>query len=102
MKNSTMVNVRLDADLKGRGCAVLDKNGVSVTQLVRRAFEYLDQNQRLPEELFSQQGDETAARRQQLRAAVGSFPVADDFDFDGARQAYRESLAAKTCGGVRA
>ena len=102
MANDTMLNVRLDKTLKEHGCQVLERNGVSVSTLVRAAFEYLEQTQSLPSQLFDQQQSAGQRRRQLVRSMVGAYPVEPDFDFNEARQSHRASRLAKTEEGARA
>lgn len=42
------VNIRIDADLKSRSFAALEKLGVSPSEFIRQALEYVAEQQRLP------------------------------------------------------
>ena len=46
---TSQLNVRIDAGLKAAGDAVLEKHGVSAVQIVRAAWQYMADHQRLPE-----------------------------------------------------
>jgi addiction module RelB/DinJ family antitoxin len=46
---TAQLNVRIDADLKAAGDAVLDRFGVSSVQIVRSAWQYMVDHQRLPD-----------------------------------------------------
>lgn len=45
---SAQLNVRIEADLKSAGDAVLERCGVSAVQIVRAAWQYMADHQRLP------------------------------------------------------
>ena len=74
-----MLNVRLDPTLKQHGIKVLEREGVSVTETVRRLFLYLDEHQTLPPELFdaenSASDDPFDQRRTLMRSMVGILPM---------------------------
>lgn len=101
MSNDAMLNVRLDKTLKEHGCQVLERNGASVSSLVRSAFEYMDKNQALPPDLFPETRSLASKRRRLVRCSAGAYPVADGFDFESARAEYQSARAAKTAQGVR-
>lgn len=46
---TAQLNVRIDADLKAAGDAVLERFGVSSVQIVRSAWQYMVNHQRLPD-----------------------------------------------------
>ena len=46
---SAQLNVRIDADLKSAGDAVLERFGASAVQVIRAAWQYMADHQRLPE-----------------------------------------------------
>lgn len=48
---ATQMNVRLDANLKASGDAVLEREGVSSSQAVRALWEYLAVQDRIPDGL---------------------------------------------------
>lgn len=49
MEAAATINVRLPEELKRAGGKVLERNGVSPTDLVRSVYRYLYRNQALPE-----------------------------------------------------
>ncbi len=51
---TTQLNVRIDADLKAAGDAVLERFGVSSVQVVRKVWQYMADHQRLPELVLSE------------------------------------------------
>ena len=46
---TAQLNVRIDANLKASGDAVLERNGVSAVQIIRATWQYLADHQRLPD-----------------------------------------------------
>ena len=90
---SVQLNVRLDANLKSAGDAVLERCGASAVQVVRAAWQYMADHQRLPDyacpEAASAQGETPApealssgmamrlAREAGLRAELESMSYAD-------------------------
>ena len=46
---TAQLNVRIDADLKAGGDAVLERFGVPAVQVIRDAWQYMVDNQKLPE-----------------------------------------------------
>lgn len=52
---TAQLNVRIDADLKAAGDSVLDRFGVSSVQIVRSAWQYMADHQKLPS--FAQKAD---------------------------------------------
>lgn len=55
---TAQLNVRIDANLKAAGDAVLERFGVSAVQIVRSAWQYMADHQTLPD--FAE-GDNTAS-----------------------------------------
>ena len=82
-----MLNVRLDPTLKQHGMEVLEREGVSVTEIIRRLFIYFDEHQALPPELIrsneSSAEDPFAQRRALMSSMVGILP--SDVDLAEAR-----------------
>lgn len=101
MATDVMLNVRLDKGLKEHGCQVLEKNGLSVTSLVRNLFEYMEATQQVPEQIVAVELSKAQVRRKAVRAAVGVCQLEPDFDYEQARQDYRLHRAAKCEAGVR-
>ena len=61
---TAQLNVRIDANLKAAGDAVLERFGVSSVQIVRSAWQYMVDHQRLPDFMQSnapEQADRAAA-----------------------------------------
>ena len=46
---TAQLNVRIDANLKAAGDAVLERFGVSSVQIIRSAWQYMADHQRLPD-----------------------------------------------------
>ncbi len=84
-----MLNVRLDPTLKQHGMEVLEREGVSVTEVIRRLFIYFDEHQTLPPELIRSNDlsseDPFAQRRNLMLSMVGILPP--DVDLAEARKA---------------
>lgn len=57
------LNVRLDESLKRQGCYVLERNGMSTSEIVRNLFELLVRTQEVPESLRSDEEKGTEALR---------------------------------------
>lgn len=94
------INVRLPQDLKEHGMQVLDKTGMSVSDFVRRGFEYMEREQKIPEGLYASTDEEDVLtkRRLLLRQIAGSidasFPCDAKADYHAHLDAkYREFLA---------
>ena len=83
-----MLNVRLDPTLKQHGMEVLEREGVSVTEVIRRLFIYFDEHQTLPPELIRSNDlsseDPFAQRRNLMLSMVGILPP--DVDLAEARK----------------
>ena len=69
------INVRLPEDLKASGEEVLNREGLSVSDAVRRLYEYLDEAQAVPEFLKNTLGpdspDLVAEQRARLESLAG-------------------------------
>lgn len=93
------LNVRLPEELKERGMQVLNREGISVSEIVRELFLYMEQNQKVPALLKEQSQsiqNETERRKDALRSLIGILP-SDDVD------TFRhERLMKKSEPGVRA
>lgn len=46
---TAQLNVRIDKDLKAAGDAVLERFGVPAVQIIRDAWQYMAENQRIPQ-----------------------------------------------------
>jgi len=93
------LNVRLPEDLKNRGMRVLERNGISVSEFVRRMFQQLDQMQELPAGILPSEDERQAEidrKRALLKSWVGVIP--EDANLDDARM---ERLMDKCRPGVR-
>lgn len=96
------LNVRIPKELKERGMRVLEREGVSVSELVRDAFRYMEVQQELPGfaspglRKLSRREAECERRRAAMRSLIGILP--SDVDLDAARH---ERLMRKTEPGIR-
>ena len=63
------INVRMPESLKGHGTQVLERNGISPSELVRSTYRFLEREQRIPEclDIASTQDDAFTRRRKLLR-----------------------------------
>lgn len=81
MGATATLNVRLPEDLKKRGGKVLERNGLSVSDAVRGLYEYLQDNQSLPEFLVHSDDDSIyECRRRTAHSLVGIVSVPEGFD----------------------
>ena len=90
MAQEATINARLDESLKRSGSAVLERNGVSPTQLIRSLYRYLEQEQRIPECLDVQAEDvrsRTQHKREVARSIAGCITLPAGFDAKNARAA---------------
>lgn len=63
------INVRMPESLKGHGTQVLERSGISPSELVRSTYRFLEKEQRIPEclDIASAQEDPFTYRRKLLR-----------------------------------
>lgn len=90
MAQEATINARLDESLKRGGSAVLERNGVSPTQLIRSLYRYLEEEQRIPECLDVQAEDARSRaqrKREVARSIAGCITLPADFDVKDARAA---------------
>ncbi len=97
MAATATLNIRLPEDLKRHGGQVLEKSGVSTSDVVRGLYEYMAREQKLPEFIApAQSGIEE--KRRALRCLVGAVQLPEGFD---AQAEYRAHLIEKSAPGVR-
>lgn len=100
MAATATLNIRLPEDLKEHGMQVLEREGVSVSELVRELFRELAETQELPD--FARDArspsrqEECDRRRAALRAMSGIAPSAPTLE-----EARRARLEEKCAPGVR-
>lgn len=93
MGATATLNVRLPEELKRHGGQVLDRNGLSVSDAVRGLYEYMQDNQCLPQFLQKPDAESVYERRRKLaQSMVGIVSVPQGYD---AKQAREERLAEK-------
>ena len=86
MAANATLNVRLPESLKAHGSAVLEKEGMSVSDAVRSLYEYMEREQAFPDALRTQPTEDAFARRRALmRSMVGILPA--DITLEEAREA---------------
>ena len=71
MNDTVMLNVRMNRQTKERGCQVLERANMSVSDFVRRAFEHLERTQTIPE--FAADADSSAAAIEAKRQMLMGF-----------------------------
>ena len=78
-RTTATINVRLPQNLKTGGEAVLEREGVSVSDAVRRLYEFLEKQQVIPECLKTENPgslqNQIAEKRGLLRNLVGVLPA---------------------------
>ena len=88
MEHEATINARLPQALKRGGSRVLDKNGVSPTQLIRKLYSYMEREGHIPECLddsASSQQDLFQHRRALARSIAGSINLTEDLDVKAER-----------------
>ena len=83
MEHEATINARMPDALKRGGTRVLNKNGVSPTQIIRRLYDYMEREGRIPECLEdapSASLDIYEQRRKLARMVAGSISLAEGFD----------------------
>lgn len=93
MASDAVLNIRLPKELKKHGNQVLERNGKSVSQVVRDLYEYMESEQDLP--AFAQKGqacDKYAERRELLKGLNLGIDVPENLDLKEAR---RERIMGK-------
>lgn len=98
------LNVRLPEDLKEQGMRVLEREGVSVSELIRDLFRELEETQELPD--FARERVDARGKMEAKRSILRDFvrlgrsfedaPISEDL-----REVYREHLLQKHESGVR-
>lgn len=88
------INARLEEPLKRHGMQVLDRQGISTSEAVRRLFEYLEREQTVPDWMRAEADGarEIDERRARLRSLVGCVSLPAGYD---AREDYRASIAQR-------
>lgn len=81
MASNAVLNIRLPEELKKHGNQVLEREGVSVSQVVRDLYEFMSAEQDVPS--FAKHGDAQSKyekRRETLRKLQGKIRVPHDVD----------------------
>lgn len=83
MEHEATINARMPDALKRGGTRVLEQNGVSPTQIIRRLYAYMEREGCIPECL--DESDAGAAgifqrRRELVRVISGTISLPEDFD----------------------
>lgn len=95
MAHEATINARLPEPLKRGGTEVLERFGVSPTQLIRSLYAYMDREQRIPECLELAEEDaasQNKRRRTIARSIAGSITLGAQFDV---KQARADRIAGK-------
>ena len=95
MSNEATINARMPDALKRGGGRVLDENGMSPTQIIRRLYGYMEREGRIPECLEDDAADERSVfdrRRELARSVAGTITLPDGLD---ARKLRAERLDRK-------
>lgn len=86
MAASATLNVRLPEALKAHGSAVLEKEGLTVSDAVRSLYEYMEREQAFPEVLRGKPSEDSYERRREIaRSMIGILPP--DVTLEEAREA---------------
>jgi antitoxin component of RelBE/YafQ-DinJ toxin-antitoxin module len=75
MEAAATINVRLSEQLKQGGTKVLDRCGITPTELVRSVYRYMDRHQTVPEclDIAPQAEDNIYIKRRMLLRSFDSF-----------------------------
>ena len=81
MESTATINARLPESLKQSGSKVLERNGVSPTDLVRSVYRYMDRFQEVPTclDVAPQSEESMYQQRRSLLRRFDGF-VVDDYD----------------------
>lgn len=91
MSNTTMVNVRLDKNLKARAQQVLEQNNIGTTEFVKKCFEAVVMDQRIPDFVSQDTPSTPQRRRAAMRSLVAGANKLRDADVDP-RERYVEKM----------
>ena len=96
MSSTAMLNVRLDSSLKRAGDAVLEREHVSATELIRSLYRFLEQEQQIPDVCRQDVGRRTVEeRRRAMRSLAGIAPLAPGEDLATLRTQRHERITLK-------
>lgn len=87
MASSAVLNIRLPEELKHHGNQVLERNGISTSEAVRKLYEYLESEQDIPE--FMNDCANTKVyekRRRALRCIAGSLHIPEELNLSDLRK----------------
>ena len=82
------INARMPESLKRGGSRVLERDGISPTQLIRSLYSYIAREDRIPECLEEEMAgfqDKYERRRELARSVAGTISLPEDFDVKKAR-----------------
>lgn len=81
MPATATINVRLPQDLKDHGMQVLDKAGMSITDFVKKSFEYMEREQEIPQAIASEEEEDIYEKRRRiLREVARTISVPKGYD----------------------
>lgn len=81
MAANAVLNIRLPEDLKRHGNQVLDKNNVSISQVVRDLYKYMETEQDIPSFAKPNEDSDKFERRRRLLETLDKSPnIPDDLD----------------------
>ena len=85
MATVATINVRLPQELKERGGQVLERENISISDLVRELYAYMEKNQEIPEALTPKREDVFEKRRRLMKESVGVLELPRNYDIKQAR-----------------
>lgn len=88
MGTTATINARIPESLKEHGSQILERDGVSPTELIRSVYRYMEKEQRIPECLDVSAAGGTDAfekRRAIARSLRGTVRVPDGIDLEDLR-----------------
>ena len=66
MESNATLNIRLPKTLKEHGSQILNYNGISTSQAVRKLFEYMEREQKIPDCIASSNPEDKYEQRREL------------------------------------
>lgn len=84
---TTMLNVRIDKNLKREGDSVLAKQGISIAEAIRGLYRYMEETREVPDCCRQESAPITSEdRRRKMHDLVGIAKLSSGEDLDSLKQ----------------